>query len=344
MSPSTFAHAPDPESTSRAGTWVAIVLLCLVVAAVGGFLANRTLRQIEGLNAQIDTLQETLRRTTEDADAATQRAVDAERSARISNASREQADDDAERALQQAVDAEQRAAAAEETSIEAQEEARLARERTEEVRRVAEAEMNRLTAALGRIAETRRTALGLVMSLDEGYLKFDFDEAELRPEGREVLSRIAGILFTADDFCHHRQRSYRRTRHRGIQPGTVRAPCPSGRGLSRWRWSVRRPLHGAGSGEITTARPGEQRGGTHQEPSGGAGNGQRTNHQQQPAGTHPARLAAHRRPAPDDRACRRGGRKNVRRTPATRPLPRRASPRCSRRSRQAPCRPLELCA
>ena len=201
MSPSTFAHAPDPESTSRAGTWVAIVLLCLVVAAVGGFLANRTLRQIEGLNAQIDTLQETLRRTTEDADAATQRAVDAERSARISNASREQADDDAERALQQAVDAEQRAAAAEETSIEAQEEARLARERTEEVRRVAEAEMNRLTAALGRIAETRRTALGLVMSLDEGYLKFDFDEAELRPEGREVLSRIAGILFTADDFA-----------------------------------------------------------------------------------------------------------------------------------------------
>ena len=201
MSPSTFAHAPDPESTSRAGTWVAIVLLCLVVAAVGGFLANRTLRQIEGLNAQIDTLQETLRRTTEDADVATQRAVDAERSARISNASREQADDDAERALQQAVDAEQRAAAAEETSIEAQEEARLARERTEEVRRVAEAEMNRLTAALGRIAETRRTALGLVMSLDEGYLKFDFDEAELRPEGREVLSRIAGILFTADDFA-----------------------------------------------------------------------------------------------------------------------------------------------
>ena len=61
--------------------------------------------------------------------------------------------------------------------------------------------MNRLTEALGRIADTRRTALGLVMSLDEGYLKFDFDKAELRPESREVLSRIAGILFTADDFA-----------------------------------------------------------------------------------------------------------------------------------------------
>ncbi|MDA1185308.1 MAG: OmpA family protein [Acidobacteria bacterium] len=60
--------------------------------------------------------------------------------------------------------------------------------------------MDRLTEALGRIAETRRTALGLVMSLDDGYLKFDFDRAELRPESREVLSRIAGILFTADGF------------------------------------------------------------------------------------------------------------------------------------------------
>ena len=61
--------------------------------------------------------------------------------------------------------------------------------------------MNRLSEALGRIAETRRTALGLVMSLDEGALKFDFDRADLRPESRETLSRIAGILFTSDDFA-----------------------------------------------------------------------------------------------------------------------------------------------
>ena len=75
-----------------------------------------------------------------------------------------------------------------------------AQERADESRRVAATEMNRLTEALGRIAETRRTALGLVMSLDEGYLKFDFDKADLRPESRELLSRIAGILYTAEDF------------------------------------------------------------------------------------------------------------------------------------------------
>ena len=210
MSPSTFTqtHPPEPESTSRTGPWIAIVLVCLVVAAVGGFFANRTLRHIDGLNVQIDTLATTVQRTTEDADAATQRAVDAERTARIEAASRGQAEENAERARQQAVDADQRAgiagqraAAAEATSVQAQAEARLARERAEDIQQVAEAETNRLTEALGRIAETRRTALGLVMSLDEGYLKFNFDEAALQPASREVLSRIAGILVTADDFA-----------------------------------------------------------------------------------------------------------------------------------------------
>jgi len=208
MSPHTFTDAPAPESTSRTGTWVAIVLLSLVVAGVGGFFVNRTLSQMEQLNTQVDTLEATVQRTVEDADAATQRAVEAERSARISTATRGQAEETAELARQQAVDADQRAgaadqraAAAEEVSVQAQEQARLAGEQAEEIRRVAEAETNRLTAALGRIAETRRTALGLVMSLDEEYLKFDFDEAELQPKSREVLSRIAGILFTADDFA-----------------------------------------------------------------------------------------------------------------------------------------------
>ena len=186
-------QAPEPESTSRTSMWAAIVLLCLVVAGVGGFLVNRTLGRIEQLHTQIDTLEDTVQRTIEDADAATQRAVDAEQSARIATTSREQAEENTELARQQAVAADQRAgvadqraAAAEVTSVQAQEEARLAREHAAEVRRVAEAETNRLTDALGKIAETRRTALGLVMSLDEGYLKFNFDEAELQPESSPV--------------------------------------------------------------------------------------------------------------------------------------------------------------
>ena len=70
----------------------------------------------------------------------------------------------------------------------------------ERVRREAEAELNRLEDALGKIADTRRTALGVVMNLGEDALKFDFDKSDLRPENKELLSRIAGILMTSSDY------------------------------------------------------------------------------------------------------------------------------------------------
>ena len=201
MPPDARTQLPEPGPKPRLGRRVAVLLLCVVVAGVGGFFANRTLNHIERLNTQVETLEDTLQQTVENVEAASQRAVEAERSARVAAASREQADESAELARQQAVEAERRATTAEEASNEARTAARQALERAEEIRRIAEVEMNRLAEALGRIAETRRTALGLVMSLDEGYLRFDFDRAELRPESREVLSRIAGILFTAGDLA-----------------------------------------------------------------------------------------------------------------------------------------------
>ena len=189
------------------GTKAALVVLALLVAGGGSYVVNQTLHHIDQLNSQISSLEESLTKTTEAADAATQRAEVSEQAARESERARVLAEDDAEVARQAAANAGQRAtlandraAAAEEASTEARATAQAAQERADEIRRVAETEMNRLTEALGRIAETRRTALGLVMSLDEGYLKFDFDKAELRPESRELLSRIAGILYTAEDF------------------------------------------------------------------------------------------------------------------------------------------------
>ena len=198
--------APGPVSTSHAGARVALILLAAMVVGGGGYLASRTWRHIERLNTQIGTLEETLQQTAAEAEAAARRAEEAERSAIDASASAAEARENADQARQDALNSDERANVADRratdavrTSIEAQDEARRAREEAEEIARVAEAEMNRLAEALGRIAETRRTALGLVMSLDEGYLKFDFDRADLRPESREMLSRIAGILFTATD-------------------------------------------------------------------------------------------------------------------------------------------------
>ena len=207
---SLMTSSPEPSTRNKPSAirGVAIVTISVVVGTAGGFLASRTLEYIEQLNKQIATLEEELQQITGQAETASQRAVTAERFAGDALAAQQDAEDNAETARQQAASADQRAAVAIEraataqaTSIQAQEEAVQARQQAEEARRVAETEMNRLTEALGRIADTRRTALGLVMSLDEGSLKFDTAQTDLRPQSREVLSRIAGILFTAEGFA-----------------------------------------------------------------------------------------------------------------------------------------------
>jgi outer membrane protein OmpA-like peptidoglycan-associated protein len=124
---------------------------------------------------------------------ALERAVAADAAARAAAEGRQVAEAQTAEARQQAEAARQEAGSARETTARAQAEA-------DRVRKKAEAEVNRLEAALGQVAETRRTALGLVMNLGSDHLKFEFDKAELRPEDRELLSRIAGIILTSHDY------------------------------------------------------------------------------------------------------------------------------------------------
>ena len=58
-----------------------------------------------------------------------------------------------------------------------------------------------MTEALNKIVETRRTALGMVMTLGSDRIEFDFDRAALRPKARELLSRIVGVLLTSDGYA-----------------------------------------------------------------------------------------------------------------------------------------------
>ena len=208
MSRTRASRTPAPRRKPRAGTRWPIVVIGLVVGGGGGLLASWVIDHLNQLNDRIATLEVTGQRAADEAREQTTRAERAERSAREAAAAQEEAEAEAETAQRVAADADQRAATAldraadaQATSLAAQAEARRVQEEAEATRQAAEAEMNRLSEALGRIAETRRTALGLVMSLDEGYLKFDFDRADLRQESREILSRIAGILFTSEDFA-----------------------------------------------------------------------------------------------------------------------------------------------
>lgn len=84
------------------------------------------------------------------------------------------------------------------------EDAQSAQEEAERQGRIAEKlrqqrmnELDRMRDALGRIAETDRTPMGMVVQLSEDSFLFDFDSAELRPENREILSRIAGVLLAS---------------------------------------------------------------------------------------------------------------------------------------------------
>ena len=208
MAKTSAQRTPGSRRKPPARTRWPTIVLAMAAAGGVGLLASWLLDHVGGLNDRISDLQVAERRAAEDAREQSDRADRAERSAQEARAAQEAAETNAETARERAADADQRAetaieraADAEATSIQAQAEARRAREEAEAARRAAEAEMNRLNDALGRIAETRRTALGLVMNLDEGSLKFDFDRAELRPQSRETLALIAGILFTSEDFA-----------------------------------------------------------------------------------------------------------------------------------------------
>ena len=141
-----------------------------------------------------------------EAEAATARADTAEVQARRAGESRDEAERVASEAEQARVRAESASNAAQREAeqaraaeAQAREDARVAREEAEQIRRQREIELNRMQEALNNIVETRRTAIGLVLNLGSDRIEFEFDKAELRPEERELLARISGVLIASAD-------------------------------------------------------------------------------------------------------------------------------------------------
>ncbi len=140
------------------------------------------------------------------ADVAADRAVDAQEEARQATDERavaEQARSEAElgrvEAEAESTAARLEAESARNAEVVAREEVRVAREEAENIRRQREVELNRMEEVLSKIVETRRTAIGIVLNLGSDRIEFEFDRAELRPEERELLARIAGVLLATAD-------------------------------------------------------------------------------------------------------------------------------------------------
>ena len=122
-------------------------------------------------------------------------------------------------ALEDARQAAERARLAEEQANQAQQEARLAAMRAEreaEARTMAESQAaaarleveqaraeqarirERMENALSAVVETRETARGLIVNLPD--ILFDFDKATLKPDAREKLSKVCGILLVSPGY------------------------------------------------------------------------------------------------------------------------------------------------
>jgi outer membrane protein OmpA-like peptidoglycan-associated protein len=188
---------------SQRALLIALVLLALV-ACVGAFLG---IRHIQGLESRIAGLDESLTESEQRGAAAAARALQAEEAAQSAareavesrrRATREErariAADDARRVAE--TDAEIARLEAEYAA----EEAAAAQAEADRLRQERDREVTRLQEALGAIADTQRTALGLVMNLGADTINFEFDKADLKPADRELLARIAGVLLTAKGF------------------------------------------------------------------------------------------------------------------------------------------------
>jgi outer membrane protein OmpA-like peptidoglycan-associated protein len=182
-------------SSHRKTLWIVVVILVLL--AIPAYLFwNRLAQmsnQVSRLSRQVEQTNQAAGEAAEKSDSALLRATQAEQSAQQAAQQRDQAEIAKAASAQQAQQAQQQAQAA-------QQEAAAAQAQAEQYRKEREAQLNHLQKLLDQIASTRRTTTGLVMTLGSNNVRFDFDKADLHPQDKELLSRVAGILSTVQGY------------------------------------------------------------------------------------------------------------------------------------------------
>jgi outer membrane protein OmpA-like peptidoglycan-associated protein len=186
----------------RTALWV---VLALLAAGLIGLLYywNRTtqlqqylaaaLEQTRQLKGRIEESSDLADETQKETEELRRRAAESNESAERSDIARQQdelATDFARR------EAEQQRLESERALSEAAEK----RAELERIRKARQEELDRMQQALARIAPTRRTPEGMVMSLGDDQLLFEFGKANLGAKNREMLSRIAGVLLVSRGF------------------------------------------------------------------------------------------------------------------------------------------------
>jgi outer membrane protein OmpA-like peptidoglycan-associated protein len=177
-----------------------IIAAIFIVAASLGFFGYRIERH---LRASDQTMSDLSREVTEAmqmakeeaaaASSASQRATEAAARAQTAAGQKAQAE-------QQRDQAQTARSQAESAALQATQQANAAQTQLSEIRKKRQQELDQMQQALSHVAETKRTANGMVMILPDSIFKFDFDSADLKPRNRELLSRVAGILLASKGF------------------------------------------------------------------------------------------------------------------------------------------------
>ena len=190
----TSETAPDKgaNTNSKLPLFSLGILAALALAVLIG-IGTLILNRLTELESQMLGVDEHVEEIGENSKKALERALEAEEAAL--QAARGRAEAETDTAMER-----NEAERAREAAQRARQDAKVAIAEAEKIKREREEELNRLQDALSQVAETRRTALGLVMNLGSDYMKFDFDKSNLRPENKELLSRIVGILLTSSDY------------------------------------------------------------------------------------------------------------------------------------------------
>ena len=200
-----FNQAPEPTRDPPLGTgpkpaggksavwgWLLLALMAILV-----FFFVRAFRrfgtEVARLSRQTEEMNGRLTEIEQRSQAAAQQAAQAAQSAQAAAQQRDQAEKARAQSQNEAQQAQQQAATAKQA-------ASLAEQKAEQYRQQREQELTRLQQALGQIAETRRTAMGLVVTLGSNSIRFDFDKADIKLQYREVLSRIAGVLMSVRGY------------------------------------------------------------------------------------------------------------------------------------------------
>src|SRR5579872_2129374 len=172
---------------------VMAIALSLVLGSMYLISVRRLQREMAQLSQQTEGLSQLVMRAQEQSQTSARQASQAAANAQAAAQQRDLAKQDQSNSEAQAQLARQQAAAE-------QQKADQATQQAEEYRREREADLEQVQQALGQIAETRRTPTGLVMTLDTKSIRFDFDKASIKPEYRDILNRIAGVLMTLKGY------------------------------------------------------------------------------------------------------------------------------------------------